>query len=215
MPAVARERTAVCTFFKLSQRIASPIPGISLSATSRVISGTMSVGRTPVPPTVNTTSTPASVSDFSRSRMSEASSGTISYDSRTAGIDSTSSLKGFFPLSSSRPSAILLLTTRIETLITSVSRRPGGGRSGRRAGGNLRRRLPLPEELGSDDAHFIKDVHRGRHDGLIKRIGRRRQDGGDREGPYQCPLPVFPQHHRIHPAQASQQRDRQGQFKHD
>src|SRR2546422_4437642 len=106
MPAVPRDSMAVCTFFKLSSRIASPIPGISFSATSRVTSGTTSVGRTPVPPTVRTTSAvPPSQSDTSRSRIACRSSGTASYDARLAGMDSTSCTKAAFPLSSSRPSA--------------------------------------------------------------------------------------------------------------
>src|SRR6185503_15367813 len=49
-----RDRIAVGTYFKLTARICSPKPGITLSATARVASGVTSRGAGPVPPVVRT-----------------------------------------------------------------------------------------------------------------------------------------------------------------
>jgi hypothetical protein len=56
--ASCRERIAVGTYFRLTARICSPKPGITLSATAKVASGVTSRGAGPVPPVVSTSEQP-------------------------------------------------------------------------------------------------------------------------------------------------------------
>ena len=53
IPAVCRDRIAVGTCFKLSERINSPNPGIIRVHAATVASGVKSRGAGPVPPVVN------------------------------------------------------------------------------------------------------------------------------------------------------------------
>ena len=115
-----RDSMAVRTVFKLSCRIASPIPGISLSTTSRVASGAQSVGRTPVPPRVNSTSgAESSHSLTNRSRTALRSSGARSYATTVPGSKPTIRSNSSRPLSGSAPDTILLLITRMATRNTA------------------------------------------------------------------------------------------------
>jgi hypothetical protein len=81
-----RERIAVGTNFRLSARICSPNPGISLSATASVASGVTSRGAGPVPPVVSTRWQPfTSTSSFRVASIMTCSSAISRVSSRHAG----------------------------------------------------------------------------------------------------------------------------------
>jgi hypothetical protein len=77
---------AVGTYFRLTARICSPNPGMTLSATASVASGVTSRGAGPVPPVVSTRLQPfRSTSSFSVASITGCSSAMSRVSSRHSG----------------------------------------------------------------------------------------------------------------------------------